>query len=292
MSSFGGGGVRRDEERLRRRSMPYRPLAVLADPEFLGKRRYREMNLLWRDIVRRTRQEKIRRAEGDESGCDEQTTDDLLERVLRTGSSMDVLDSLPHMGLPSDPSPPPAAPTSSEGSIDGRSLRPGDISDPCFEAPTRPFTPQPRRVLSPVRLQKRPRVACRTSASRAAERVQRRRSSLGSPGLSLGLRDYCDIDSDGEEASNSAGVSVGEYLFKRRKLYFGAGGATFGLTLSLPCHGGTSIRSKELGSNQLLRFTSIDLWSTSRSPPRHDHLQTFSRPNHVQQRRTPTYPQY
>ncbi|KAF4735654.1 hypothetical protein FOZ62_025287, partial [Perkinsus olseni] len=223
MSSFGGDGGRTDEERLRvigrrhsllgtaelfipaqRRSEPYRPLAVLADPEFLGKRRYREMNLLWRDIVRRTRQEKIRQAEGDEPGCDERTTDDLLERVLRTGSSMDVLDSLPHMSPRSDPSPSPAAPTSSEGSIDGRSLQPGDIS---FEGPTRPFTPQPRRVLSPVRLQKRPRVACRTSASRAAERVRRRRSSLGSPGLSLGLRDYCDIDSDGEEATNSAGVS-------------------------------------------------------------------------------------
>ncbi|KAF4741188.1 hypothetical protein FOZ63_001699 [Perkinsus olseni] len=164
MSSFGGDGGRTDEERLRvigrrhsllgtaelfipaqRRSEPYRPLAVLADPEFLGKRRYREMNLLWRDIVRRTRQEKIRQAEGDEPGCDERTTDDLLERVLRTGSSMDVLDSLPHMSPRSDPSPSPAAPTSSEGSIDGRSLQPGDISDPCFEGPTRPFTPQPRR---------------------------------------------------------------------------------------------------------------------------------------------------
>ncbi|KAF4757576.1 hypothetical protein FOZ63_010810, partial [Perkinsus olseni] len=197
--------------------MPYRPLAVLTDPEFLGKRRYREMNLLWRDIVRRTRQEKTRRAEADEPGCDERTTDDLLERVLRTGSSMNVLDSLPHMGLPSDPSPPPAAPSPSEGSIDGRSLQPGDISDPCFEAPTRPFTPQPRRVLSPVRLQKRPRVACRTSASRAAERVRRRRSSLGSPGLSLGLRDYCDIDSDGEEATNSAGVSGPNELAASKK---------------------------------------------------------------------------
>lgn len=104
------------------------------------------MNRLWRDIVRKARQEKAAQGSSREFGFGAMTSDAVgediignrvgwvLERALKsrlnqvvtTGSSMDVLDSLPHLGCP-EPSP---APSSSEGSIDGRSLQAGDVSDP------------------------------------------------------------------------------------------------------------------------------------------------------------------
>ncbi|EER07049.1 hypothetical protein Pmar_PMAR015462 [Perkinsus marinus ATCC 50983] len=232
MSSL-DGTTRRRGDTPKLRSSAYRPLAVLADPIFLEKRQHREMNRLWRDIVRKARQEKAAQDSSREFGFGAMTSDavgeDILgNRVVTTGSSMDVLDSLPHLGCP-EASP---APSSSEGSIDGRSLQAGDVSDPGVQC-SRPrlFTPERRRSLSPVKLQKRPRTASRTPGSRAAERVERRRASLRSPGLSLGLRDYCETP---EENWGSAMTGPSESTAQPENIFSATGEPLSSIFMSPP----------------------------------------------------------
>ncbi|KAF4657128.1 hypothetical protein FOL47_008582 [Perkinsus chesapeaki] len=182
---------------------PPRPLAVLADPALHSKRRNKQIGSLWRDIVHQTREMN---AEMNQLYSDE---DDSAFDQAFNGSSMHLLDRLPHLGqtLPST-TPPSESADETDNAIDGRSLQPGDLSDASIQVASRAPTTI-RRIVSPVKLQKRPRPPTRSAAGRAAERVNRRRSSLRSSGLFLGSRDYCDAENDGVGSTPVSG-STGE----------------------------------------------------------------------------------